>query len=159
MPYNKSTRHIFYVQQNKVKTAVTAPKGILLSKAIEGFMLACRARQLSEHTIADYSHTFKIFQAHVGDIVMANIQPAQVNAFMAAQKVSAKTVLNYHIGLSALWTWAVRDGYVPKHIMRSVDAPRPRQIVIHPLSEIEVKAMFNGLRTNAVDLMRLKVNL
>ena len=34
---------------------------ILLSKAIEGYYIHADARQLSEHTIRDYRHTFEKF--------------------------------------------------------------------------------------------------
>lgn len=123
-------------------------KGLLLSKAVEGFILACRGRRLSEHTITDYSRTLKKFVAHVGDLYLKEITSAQVSEFLAAQPFSAKTVLNYHIGLAALWTWAIKQEYTEKHIMRAVDKPRPQQIVIAPFTSTEIRAMMSGLRQN-----------
>ena len=124
-------------------------KGLLLSRAVEGFLLACRARRLSVHTLTDYTRTMKKFQVHVGDTPINSITTTQVSAFLAAQPFSAKTVLNYHIGLAALWTWCIREGYTDKHIIRLVEKPRPQRIVVQPFSEAEVRAMMTGVRRNA----------
>lgn len=138
-------RTIFYlpsVRENQMT------KGLLLSKAIEGFTLACRARRLSDHTITDYSRTMRRFLVHVGDTQVAQITTTQVSAFLAAQPYSEKTVLNYHIGLAALWTWLIREDYVEKHIIRQVEKPRPQQIVVQPFTEIEIRALLTGVRRN-----------
>ena len=77
---------------------------------------------------------------------MTNVSTTQISAFLACQPVKAKTVLNYHVGLSALWTWAVKEEYVEKHIIRLVEAPKPDEMVIQPFTEIEMRALFNGIR-------------
>ena len=80
-------------------------KQISFSQALEGFMLDAHSRHLSNHTILDYSNTFRKFLAFLGqDPPISTITPAQIKDFLASQQVSKKTVLNYHIGLSALWT-------------------------------------------------------
>jgi site-specific recombinase XerD len=127
---------------------VSAPKGLLLSKSIDGFLLACRARRLSEHTLTDYSRTLKRFLEHIGDTVVTKITTTQVSAFLAAQPYSEKTVLNYHIGLSALWTWLIREGYTDKHILRLVEKPKPKKIAVQPFTETEIKAMLNCVKRN-----------
>ncbi len=108
-------RRIYYVPQRSL-----AMKTLPLSKAIDGFLLSCRARRLSIHTLTDYERTLRKFLKHVGDAPIQNISTTQISAFLANQEWSAKTVLNYHIGLSALWTWAIKEGYTDKHIMRLV---------------------------------------
>jgi integrase/recombinase XerD len=119
---------------------------IPLSKAIEGFMLACHARQLSSHTIEDYQRTLRKFLKHTGDMPINQIGTTQITAFLGAQKVGKKTVLNYHIGLSALWTWALKEEYVEKHIIRLVEKPKPPQIVIEPFTDVEVRALLQAIR-------------
>ena len=42
--------------------------GLALSKAIEGFLLACRARRLSSNTLIDYSRTLRRLLTFAGDI-------------------------------------------------------------------------------------------
>jgi site-specific recombinase XerD len=117
-----------------------------LSKAIEGFFIACGGRGLSGNTVRDYRTTFHKFITHVGDVDLSSIVPNQVSAFLAVQPVGNKTKLNYHTGLSALWTWAEREGYVEKHIVRMVERPRPKEVVIKPFTEIEVRAILSAVQ-------------
>jgi site-specific recombinase XerD len=120
-----------------------------LQQAFDEFLSASRARQLSIHTISDYSHSIEKFISHVGDVPMNDITSSMVTAFLATLPHSAKTVLNYHVGLAALWTWALKQGYVAKHIVRMVDAPRPAIVVIEPYTEAEIRALLGGIRQNA----------
>lgn len=146
MQYDKpKTRHIYYMPVQR-KTM----KSLSLSKAVEGFLLACAGRGLSSHTIDDYKNTYKKFVLHVGDVPINSIMTAHVSAFLAAQAVTNKTKLNYHIGLSALWTWTEREGYTQKHILRMVDRPKPKQIVIQPFSEIEIRALIQAIQYSPI---------
>ena len=58
--------------------------------------------------------------------------------------LSAKTVLNYHTGLSALWTWAIKEELVGRQIVRDVQPSQPDKHEIVPLSEEQVKAMLGA---------------
>ncbi len=115
---------------------------ISLSQAIEGYFIAAHARRLSAHTLRDYDITFHKFQQFLGqDPPLDTITAAQVRAFINSfDHLSAKTLLNYHTGLSALWTWAVKEGIVAHHIVRDVDPPRPDKREIVPFTEQEVDA-------------------
>lgn len=121
------------------------------SQAVEGYLLAAQARRLSEHTLFDYINTFRKFQAYLEEVGLdddppiASIQAKMVESFLASQRVSKKTVLNYHIGLSALWTWAVAEGLVKEHILHKVERARPEERSIVPYSESDVKAMLGAL--------------
>lgn len=109
-------------------------------------MLACAARRLSPHTIADYRRTLRKFIVFVGeDVDIASITTRDISGFLAAQPFSAKTLANYHIGLGALWTWAMREGYVDKHVVRLVDKPRPKKVIVKPFTEVEIKAMLSSV--------------
>ena len=68
-----------------------------------------------------------------------------MEAFLAAQTVSKKTILNYHIGLSALWTWAVNEGLTDQHILHQVERAKPEKRSISPYSEEDIKAMLASL--------------
>lgn len=145
MPYykrvNNAKKIVFFSRSKQMKS-------MELSKAMEGFLMACQARKLSVHTYADYKRTLIKFEKHVGNEAVNKITTTQVTAFLAAQPHSAKTVLNYHIGLSAFWTWMMREGYVEKHILHLVEKPRPQQIAVEPFSEIEIRALLQSLRRN-----------
>jgi integrase/recombinase XerD len=146
MLYDESERQktIYYLPRNRMKSKT----GLHLSKAIEGFMLTCQARHLSEHTIADYRRTLRKFISHVGDQPINKITIQNVEAFLACQPGKQKTILNYHIGLSALWTWALRENYVDRHIIRLIHRPDPQQVVIQPFSKVEIKAMLSSVKRN-----------
>lgn len=123
-----------------------------LSQAMEGFFLECQARRLSPATVADYGHGLGRFAAWLRvDARLASITADQVRQFLAevrgrdGQALSKKTILNYHIGLSALWTWAVHEGHASRHVVREVPKPRPQKPAISPLSEDDVRRLFGAL--------------
>ena len=94
---------------------------INFSQAIDGYLLFANARRLSHHTIRDYTTTFRKFMNFMnGDPLVEEISKKQVELFLAAQKVSKKTLLNYHTGLSAFWTWCFKEGIAKEHIMQKV---------------------------------------
>jgi len=99
---------------------------ITFSQAIDGYLLFANARRLSHHTIRDYVTTFRKFLDFLDDDPpIEEITSKQVESFLAAQTVSKKTLLNYHTGLSALWTWSVNDGITHDHILQKVKRPKP----------------------------------
>jgi integrase/recombinase XerD len=118
-------------------------KQVSLSQAIEGYFLAAHARRLSSHTLSDYDTTFRRFESWLNeDPALASISTTDIRRFLASlEGLSDKTVLNYHTGLGALWTWAVKEGLVEKHIVHEVERPDPEQREIVPYSQQDVKAM------------------
>ena len=119
---------------------------ITLSRAIEGYFVAAHARRLSKHTLRDYDTTFRRFEAFLGrDPPITEIGPAEVTAFLGSlDHLSAKTLLNYHTGLAALWTWAVKEGIVSEHVVRRVERPKPEKREILPYSLSDIKAMLEA---------------
>lgn len=127
---------------------------LTLSQAIMGYQLDARARRLSPHTLADYANAFAKFQAYLGaDMELASITTDQVRAFLGSLATAApvvngrirtigkKQTLNIHTGLSALWSWALREGYVTRHILHDIQRPRPEKPVIVPFSQDDVKRL------------------
>jgi len=98
-------------------------------RAIEGYFIAAHARRLSPHTLADYDNTFRRFEEFLGrDPPLAEIRAADVTEFLGSlDHLSDKTLLNYHTGLSALWTWATREGPVERNIVRDMIPTKPEQ--------------------------------
>ncbi len=133
---------------------------ISLSQAIEGYLLDAHARRLSVKTVADYNSTFNKFRAYIGDPLLDSITSDDVRRFLAdlgsrvvspagiaprpARKLSKKTLRNVHIGLSALWTWAINEGFVTHHIVRAIKAAKPEKPDIKPFSKDDVKAMLKA---------------
>ncbi|MBN1658284.1 MAG: tyrosine-type recombinase/integrase [Anaerolineae bacterium] len=120
-----------------------ARSDVLLSDAVEGFFITAHARRLAPGTLSDYDNTFRRFEAFLdGPRAMSQITAGEIEAFLSSLKgLSKKTVRNYHIGLSALWTWAVDAGLVKANIVRSLKAPKPQDPNIVPYSEQDVQAM------------------
>jgi integrase/recombinase XerD len=119
---------------------------ITFSQAVEGYLLDATARKLSDDTIHDYLNTFRKFDIFLeNDPLIQRITPMDVKVFLAEQEVSKKTLLNYHVGLSALWTWAVAENIVDEHIIRKVRRPKPEKKAIKPYTEEEVRAMLSSL--------------
>lgn len=130
-----------------------------LSQAIEGFLLEKSAQRLSPHTISDYINSFRKLQSFLGDPEFADITADQIRAFLAdlekprapagiaprlAKPLSKKQILNIHTGLSALWTWAVKEGITSLHILREIPRPRPEKPAIVPFSREDVKALLDA---------------
>ena len=119
---------------------------ITLSQAIEGYFIAAHARRLSRHTLRDYDNTFRCFEAFLNrDPPFSEIGAADVTSFLGSlDHLSDKTVLNYHTGLAALWTWAVKEGIIEKHVVRAVERPKPEKRDIAPYSLRDIKAMLEA---------------
>jgi site-specific recombinase XerD len=118
---------------------------LTLSKIIDGYELHAKARRLSPHTLADYRNTFRKLIEHLGDVEFTQISRQDIEAFLVAQPVGKKTLLNYHTGLSALWTWACAEDLAPRHILHQVDPPRPERRAVLPYTEKDIKAMLDAL--------------
>lgn len=138
---------------------------ISLSQAILGYQLDARARRLSPHTLADYQNSFRKFQDYIAthpvnpvhpvdtDPDLAAITPDHVRGFLASLATAApivngrvrtigkKQTLNIHTGLSALWTWALREGYATRHILHDIQRPRPEKPAIIPYSQDDIKRL------------------
>jgi site-specific recombinase XerD len=121
-------------------------KRITLSQAIEGYFVAAHARRLSRHTLRDYDNTYRRFEEFLGrDPPLADIDAGHIRTFLASlDHLSAKTLLNYHTGLAALWTWATKEGIVDQHIVRQVERPKPEKREIRPYTLSEIKAMLEA---------------
>jgi integrase/recombinase XerD len=115
---------------------------LTFSQILDGYRLYMAARHLSTHTIADYENTFRKLTAWLPtDQPFAAITVTQLNTFLSEQTVGKKTVLNYHIGLSALWHWAVDTKLAPDNLMHQVPAPKPEQHQINEFSEADLQAL------------------
>ena len=135
----------------------TAMKSLTLSTAIDGFLLDLAARRLSPHTIADYTNSLRKLQAFLpGDPELASITADELRQFMAdletprrpagvtqrpLRGLSKKQCLNIHTGLSAFYTWALRNRYIATHQMRLIIRPKPEKRQIVPLTKAEIEAL------------------
>jgi integrase/recombinase XerD len=116
---------------------------MLWDDAVDGFWLE-RSRNLSEHTISDYSVTYKRFGQWIKYGDLDKVTTKEVNAFLTHMsddlELAPKTVLNAWIALSSFWTWAAVE-LGARHILRDVERPRAQLRTMPPYSEEEVRGM------------------
>lgn len=122
---------------------------LTLSQAIEGYNLAALSRPLSEHTIQDYNNTYRLLMKHFGerDPIFTSITKDDIRKFFIshANRVSNKTLYNYHTNLSALYTWAVKQEMIQTNLLHEIDRAKPEQREIYPIPEDHIRAMFSVL--------------
>lgn len=138
-----------------------------ITQAFSGMILEKRAAGLSPHTINDYLNTLKKVQIYfAADPPFASITRADLVRFFAwldscevtpagiasrgTFRLSAKSRRNIHTNLSALWTWAVGNGYTDRNIVRTIPAPDVEETIIDPLTPDEV-----ALLIKSCDLVRV----
>lgn len=121
---------------------------LMLRKAIEGFGLACQAKRLSPHTIADYSTTLKKLIQYLGDVSIESITRETVREFFAIQTVGNKTLLNYHTGLSSFFKWCLAEEIIEINPMAGVTRPKPEKRVIQPISKEHVQSILSTLNSS-----------
>jgi len=118
-----------------------------LSQVIQGYYINVHARQLSQHTILDYQNILGKFTAFLEkDYLFSEITSTHVAAFLASHEgLKKKTILNYHTGLSALWSWALSEGFADENVVRRIKPPKPEERVIVPYTLEEVKLMLASI--------------
>jgi site-specific recombinase XerD len=115
---------------------------LLLSQAWGGYLINAEARSLSQNTINDYGRTFERFLKWRGDVTVDQVTKSDIERFMRSLNgLSKKTKLNYHIGLSALWTWLIDEQLIEVHIVRQVKAPKPAEPEVVPFTEQDVQLL------------------
>jgi integrase/recombinase XerD len=122
------------------------------TQAVEGFLISCRARGLSPNTLEDYSRTFGKFSRHrPEDPHLDDLGRSDITAFLASiPGVSNKSKRNYYIGLSSLWTWALLEGLVARHVVREVTPPKPEQRLVEPYTLQEIKAIMGAVARSRI---------
>ncbi len=133
-----------------------------------GFLLDAEARSLSPHTIADYQNAFRKLQAFIGDPPIDSISADDIRRFLVdlstprapagiaprpPRPIGKKQKLNIHTGLSALWTWAVAEGYVRTHIIHQIERPKPEKPVIEPFTQDDIKRLL-GCRQSPIGALQ-----
>jgi integrase/recombinase XerD len=123
---------------------------VTLETAVTAWLDHCRTAK-SKNTVAGYSYIGRLFIDHMGgERLIAQIDIDDIERFIRevgqaevapdgiaprpARKLAAKTIANYHTGLSSLWTWATSRGLVTEHVVRAVKPPKVHEKPINPLS-------------------------
>lgn len=120
------------------------------------FILTCKARRLSDHTIKDYANTLRKFTAFVGDKAVDQVTKFDIISFFADQTVCNKTLLNYHVGLSVFFKCMIAESIITSNPMIGVARPRPEKRVIEPIPFVHIKAILAATGKSAPYQMNSK---
>jgi len=125
---------------------------LTFSQCAAGYDMTLRARKRSPHTVEDYKRTYKKFLDFTGaDYPIDEITPRHVESFLAGARstkggeLSSKSLHNYYVGLSSLWTWCEEEGLVKQNIFEKLKPPSVTQKIIEPFTENDIHAMMRSL--------------
>lgn len=128
-----------------------------LSQIYEGFWLEKR-KILSTRTCENYEHVFKRFVEFLGDVEFEAIKPLDVRRFLQwldEKGLSARSQHDYLIPLSSLWTWAISEEIIEKHvIIGKVKPPVYVDRIPEPFTADEVAKMIEAARYNGGKVKR-----
>lgn len=118
--------------------------------AVEGYWLA-RRRDMSAHTVRDYTLTFRRFGEFVGGGRQVQaIKRRDINAFLNYLRddlnLAPKTVGNAWIALSSFWSWAAGELGVDQ-IVHGVRRPQPKARIVQPYTQEEVQRLLDACNT------------
>ena len=134
------------------------PSGsLLLSKAISGFLQYKAAEGLSPNTLRSYDHDLKLWLEYTTDTPINWLKSPKVRDFFVwlrteyeprritgdRRALSAKTVRNIYITLSAFFTWAVRELAVP-NLMKDIPAPKFEEAPVEPFTKEQIEALLKA---------------
>lgn len=120
---------------------------------------------LKIRTLRDYESRLKRINPAIGHIMLKDFTPSIINQFLSnlaedgvkltVKKggkpcgLSSKSIKNYKILLSSIFTWAVKWGYLKTSPMDGVVVPKVVSKKAKPLSSSEVKELIKVLSDNA----------
>lgn len=104
--------------------------------------------KFSEHTLVSYELTFRRAVVFFGeDKNILTIKPEDISDFLCSIPGHKKTMLNAHIALSSLFTYAVKRNYIATNTVHLVDAPDPEERIIIPFTEYEIRELLTIAQT------------
>jgi len=123
-------------------------KGKTLSQVIEDFLFAKTAERYSPATVHTYEVVLNLFKKSVGgDIRFSMIEAADVRRYLGGlSDLSDKTISNYHIVLSSLWTWAIENELASENVVHKIKKPKYTKKRALPFTESEVRKILRACR-------------
>lgn len=113
-----------------------------LSLCVDEFLKA-KKLSISPNTYRDYELTLNRARVFFDtDPEFCDITPGQISDFLITIPGGLKNKLNAYVGLSSMYTWAVKRGIVEEHVMRMIEQPKPPDTIILPFNEDEIVTLF-----------------
>ncbi|MBE3119861.1 MAG: tyrosine-type recombinase/integrase, partial [Candidatus Atribacteria bacterium] len=131
-----------------------------LSRAVEGWLLTCSARSFSPNTIDGYGRTLKKFANFLqDDPPIRSLTTKHIEAFLISCQVSRTSKLDYYVGLSSLWTWALKEGLVDCHQVRGLTRPKADTRQVEPYTEAEIKHLVHEASGPSLYNLKMRATL
>ena len=105
--------HVAAIEQRK--------RSVTVNNLTDEFIENRRAKRKSEIYIRDLTTRLRRFKASMGDRIIAEITPGDVDQWIQSLNIGPQTQNNFRAVLSAMWTFAVRRGYAATNIIQLVD--------------------------------------
>lgn len=116
-----------------------------LSAVLKGYWLD-KELEFSPNTVRQYQYVFRYLVDFLGDVEFAHITSDDIRRFLLwlrnEREVSKRTVHDYWITLSSLWTWAATELQVEHIIRNKVAQPSYNKKVVEPFTVDEVRQIF-----------------
>ena len=130
------------------------PSGLILKKAIEGFIYFKVAEGLSPNSIVSYRHDLRLFLEHLGNIQIEEIVSRDIVKYLAwlrteyvpirkngkTHGLANKTLRNHWVTLSSFFRWFSEE-FETSNPMKKVPAPRFVKAPIEPYTRAEIQAL------------------
>lgn len=131
--------------------------GLKLSDAVEGFLQFKMAEGRSPRTIVGYRHDLREWLAYAGDKKVEKFDAQELRAFLNYLRtdykprrfsaelptLSAKTIRNFWVTLSAFFTWMKQEFDQPSP-MENVPAPKFTKAEVEPFKLEEIRAILKA---------------
>jgi site-specific recombinase XerD len=133
---------------------------MLLSKTIEYYSNSLYAERKSPKTIEVYQDNLNLFQRHIGDIKLLDINVLHARDFLAhrSKTTAAATTHQSFRVMRAFFNWCIKEGFLEQTPLKNVQAPRLDHKVIQTYNRDDIQAMlricpqksFLGARNRAI---------
>ncbi len=119
---------------------------MLISEALEEYLLDQRIRGNSSETLAYYVNTIRYFQDFLQNKPVAEISLVDCKryfVFLSDREISSVTVQSYIRGLRAFLTWLYENEYHDQHIPSRFKLPKAQRKIIDVLTDEEIRRLYS----------------
>jgi integrase/recombinase XerD len=131
------------------------PSGLLLIKAINGFLQFKTAEGLSPTTIGHYRHILDLWLERQPDVDITRVTPNDIREYLNYmrfeytprritggndRKLSSKSIRNIYIAFSAFFRWAKDEFYIPSPMV-NIPTPKSTSPETIPLTKDEIERL------------------
>ena len=120
-----------------------------LQKAVEEFLIDCRAGGLSAKTLLVYSGNLRRFGEDVGEIDLAEALVHHVRRYLAdmrERELSPYTVDQHYRTLNTFFRWSIREGLMDKNPIDRVRRPKVPKHIVPRLCPEQIKRLVEAVK-------------